>query len=154
MTFTQLILRCYQSYFPRYMPNFLQKKPYFRQNFEIILSQSKKYGKLLLNNLFDYMIYDFCLAKITYNYLQLQLLTITITSHYAKTITFPLQCLVTTPSHDDLLYDFCLATMITAYPSTTNISKCPLSTMILQDYWLPIVLHSLTITSHMLKPSI
>ena len=83
------------------------------------------------------MIYDFCLAKITYNYLQLQLLTITITSHYAKTITFPLQCLVTTPSHDDLLYDF-----------------CPMSTMILQDYWLPIVLHSLTITSHMLKPSI
>ena len=87
--------------------------------------------------IYDYMIYDFCLAKITYNYLQLQLLTITITSHYAKTITFPLQCLVTTPSHDDLLYDF-----------------CPMSTMILQDYWLPIVLHSLTITSHMLKPSI
>ena len=59
MTFTQLILRCYQSYFPRYMPNFLQKKPYFKQNFEIILSYSKKYGKLLINNLFDYIIYVF-----------------------------------------------------------------------------------------------
>ena len=45
-----------------------------------------------------------------------------------------------------MTFDFCLTTMITVYPSPTNITKCPMSTMILQDYWLPIVSHLLTIT--------
>ena len=66
------------------------------------------------------------LATITYNYLQLLI------------ITTPLHAVLL---YAVLLYDFCLTTMITVYPSPTNITKCPMSTMILQDNWFSITKH-------------